>query len=50
MQNPLQAIRANVSSVLIGQESVTDLLLTALLAGGHGQNRDGTHFGPLCLR
>ena len=35
MQNPLQAIRANVSSVLIGQESVTDLLLTALLAGGH---------------
>lgn len=35
MENSLQAIRTNISSVLVGQESVTDLLLTALLAGGH---------------
>lgn len=35
MQEHLQAIRNNVASVLVGQEAVTDLLLTALLAGGH---------------
>ena len=35
MQEHLQAIQKNVASVLVGQESVTRLLLTALLAGGH---------------
>lgn len=35
MQTPIEAIKRNISQVLVGQESVTDLLLTALLAGGH---------------
>lgn len=35
MQTPIPAIQENISRVLVGQETVTDLLLTALLAGGH---------------
>lgn len=35
MQTPIEAIKQNIRKVLVGQESVTDLLLTALLAGGH---------------
>jgi len=35
MENALNAIKQNISRVLVGQEAVTDLLLTALLAGGH---------------
>lgn len=31
----LQSIKDNISKVLVGQEAVTDLLLSALLAGGH---------------
>lgn len=35
MQTPISAIKENISKVLVGQESVTDLMLTALIAGGH---------------
>ncbi len=35
MDNTLQRIKDNVSKVMIGKEEVTDLLLTALVAGGH---------------
>ncbi len=35
MQTPIAAIKQNIEKVLVGQEAVTDLLLTALLAGGH---------------
>ena len=35
MQTPIAAIKQNIEKVLVGQEVVTDLLLTALLAGGH---------------
>ncbi|MCI9552996.1 MAG: MoxR family ATPase [Acutalibacter sp.] len=35
MENVLQAVKANIAKVLVGQERTADLLLTALLAGGH---------------
>lgn len=35
MENALNAIKQNIGKVLVGQETVTDLLLTALLSGGH---------------
>lgn len=35
MQTPITAIKQNIEKVLVGQEAVTDLLLTALLSGGH---------------
>ena len=35
MENILQAVKDNIAKVLVGQERVTDLLLAALLAGGH---------------
>ncbi len=35
MQTPIAAIKQKIEKVLVGQEAVTDLLLTALLAGGH---------------
>lgn len=35
MADLISRIRENIAKVLIGQESVTDLVLTALLAGGH---------------
>lgn len=35
MQTPIAAIKQNIEKVLVGQEAVTDLLLTALLSGGH---------------
>lgn len=35
MQTPIEAIKQNIGKVLVGQEAVTDLLLTAILAGGH---------------
>ncbi len=35
METPIAAIKQNIEKVLVGQEAVTDLLLTALLAGGH---------------
>ncbi|WP_304432577.1 AAA family ATPase [Acutalibacter muris] len=35
MQTPITAIKENIAKVLVGQETVTDLLLTALISGGH---------------
>lgn len=35
MEQLLTSVKKNIEKVLIGQERVTDLLLTALLAGGH---------------
>ena len=35
MQTPISAIKQNIAKVLVGQEEVTDLLLTALISGGH---------------
>ena len=35
MANVLPAIKANIEKVLVGQSRTIDLLLTALLAGGH---------------
>lgn len=35
METVLQAVKTNIAKVLVGQERVADLLLTALLAGGH---------------
>lgn len=35
MENILQAVKDNIAKVLVGQERTTDLLLAALLAGGH---------------
>ncbi len=35
MQTPITAVKRNIEKVLVGQEAVTDLLLTALIAGGH---------------
>lgn len=35
MENKFSAVRKNIEKVLVGQERTTDLLLTALLAGGH---------------
>ena len=35
MSSIIQAVRDNVGKVMIGKEQVTDLLLTALIAGGH---------------
>lgn len=35
MENILQAVKENVAKVMVGQERTADLLLTAMLAGGH---------------
>ena len=35
MENILSAIRANIQTVLVGEERAASLLLTALIAGGH---------------
>ena len=35
MQTPISAIKQNIAKVIVGQEEVTDLLLTALISGGH---------------
>ncbi len=35
MEDVLQKIKENVARVMIGKEDVTELLLTALVAGGH---------------
>lgn len=35
MEEKITAVRENIAKVLVGQEGVTDLILTALLAGGH---------------
>lgn len=35
MQTPITGIKENIAKVLVGQETVTDLLLTALISGGH---------------
>lgn len=35
MENILSAVKANIQKVLVGEERVTSLLLTALVAGGH---------------
>lgn len=35
METVLQAIKVNIAKVLVGQERVADLMLAALLAGGH---------------
>ena len=35
MQTPISAIKQNIAKVLVGQEEVTDLLLTGLISGGH---------------
>ena len=35
MKEVIEAIKANIGRVLVGKEEVTDLLLSAILAGGH---------------
>ena len=45
----IQAIRENIAQVLVGQERVTDLLLTALLAGGHVLLEDVPGMGKTVL-
>lgn len=35
MKEVLEAVKANIGRVLVGKEEVTDLLLAAVLAGGH---------------
>lgn len=34
-QKKIQAVRSNIQKVIVGKEEVTDLVLTALIAGGH---------------
>lgn len=49
MDATYQKIKENISRVLIGQEHVTDLLLTALLAGGHVLLEDVPGMGKTVL-
>ncbi len=49
MENVLQAVKKNIAAVLVGQEEVTDLLLTALLAGGHVLIEDVPGMGKTVL-
>ncbi len=49
MEEKLTAVKENISRVLVGQERVTDLLLTALLAGGHVLIEDVPGMGKTVL-
>ncbi len=49
MNETLARIKENIQKVLIGQEQVTDLLLTALLAGGHVLLEDVPGMGKTVL-
>lgn len=49
MKNKLNAVKENIKKVLVGQEQVTDLLLTALLAGGHVLLEDVPGMGKTVL-
>lgn len=49
MEAALQKIKENIAAVLVGQEQVTDLMLTALLAGGHVLVEDVPGMGKTVL-
>ncbi len=49
MQEKLSAVKENIGKVLIGQERVTDLLLTCLLADGHVLLEDVPGMGKTVL-
>lgn len=49
MENKLLSVKENIKKVLVGQEKVTDLLLTALLAGGHVLLEDVPGMGKTVL-
>ena len=49
MENILSAIRANIQTVLVGEERAASLLLTALIAGGHVLIEDVPGMGKTCL-
>lgn len=49
MENILPAVKANISKVLVGEERVTGLLLTALVAGGHVLIEDVPGMGKTVL-
>lgn len=49
MEQILTSVKGNIQKVLIGQERVTDLLLTALLAGGHVLLEDVPGMGKTVL-
>lgn len=49
MENILSAIRANIQTVLVGEERAASLLLTALIAGGHMLIEDVPGMGKTVL-
>ena len=49
MENILQTIKENIGKVLVGEERVTDLLLTAMIAGGHVLIEDVPGMGKTVL-
>ena len=49
MDNRIQKIKENIGRVLVGQEQTTDLLLAALLAGGHVLVEDVPGMGKTVL-
>lgn len=49
MKGKLTAVKNNIARVLVGQEHTTDLLLTALLAGGHVLLEDVPGMGKTVL-
>lgn len=49
METILQSIKENVGKVLVGEERVTDLLLTAMIAGGHALIEDVPGMGKTVL-
>ena len=49
MENILSAVKANIQEVLVGEERVTSLLLTALVAGGHVLIEDVPGMGKTVL-
>lgn len=49
METILQSIKENVGKVLVGEERVTDLLLTAMIAGGHALIEDMPGMGKTVL-
>ena len=49
MENILYAIRANIQTVLVGEERAASLLLTALIAGGHVLIEDVPGMGKTVL-
>ncbi len=49
MENILQSIKENVGKVLVGEERVTNLLLTAMIAGGHVLIEDVPGMGKTVL-